>query len=141
MLRKTWKTKKRKSCYFFKWKQLNRTTSFLFNLNKESLLFISKYPTEHFLLHFLPLDMQILYAYHSKDFYIYGKVYAYKWMISYNDSIMIVYDLFMIYDVWFILTIIMRHPLYWNYGHNLFLLKYFYKTCTDKYLCTLLHCK
>ena len=30
----------------------------------------------------------------------------------------------------FILTII-RNPLYWNYGQNLFLFKYFHKTCTD----------
>ena len=72
----------------------------------------------------------------SKDFYIYGKFYADRWMILNNDSFMMIYDLLMISNVWFILTIIIRYPLYWNYGHNLFLLKYFLKICTDKYLCT-----
>ena len=31
----------------------------------------------------------------------------------------------------FILTIISRHYLHGNYGRNLFLSKYFHKTCTD----------
>ena len=77
----------------------------------------------------------------SKDFYIYGQFYADKCIIPNNDSIMMIYDLFIMYDVWFSLTVIIGHPFYWNYGHNLFLLKYFHKICTDKYLCILLHCK
>ena len=55
---------------------------------------------QHFLLHFLPLDTQIYVCIlWSKEFYIYGKFYADKWMIANNDSVMMIYDLFMIYDV------------------------------------------
>ena len=79
--------------------------------------------TKRFLLHFLPLDTQT-YMYvsisWSKIFYIYGKFHADNgWSQTKIQS------------VCFILTIIIRHPRYWNYCHNLFLFKYFHKTCTD----------
>ena len=77
--------------------------------------------TKPFLLHFLPLDTQTYIRISwSKVFYIYGKFYADN---GWSQT--------MIQSVCFILTIIIRHPLYWNYGHNLFLFKYLHKICTD----------